>query len=64
MLDIQIDRIHCDAVREEIGERLAVALGPQSDVLPARLLELMDRLAKVEPSQDASYWPVNNTNQG
>ena len=48
MLDIQIDRIHCSAVREEIGERLAVALGPQSDVLPARLLELMDRLAKVE----------------
>jgi hypothetical protein len=53
MLDIQIDRIHCSAVREEIGERLAVALGPQSDVLPARLLELMDRLAKVEPSRDA-----------
>ena len=53
MLDIQIDRIHCNAVREEIGERLAVALGPQSDVLPARLLELMDRLAKVEPSRDA-----------
>ena len=53
MLDIQIDRIHCSAVRKEIGERLAVALGPQSDVLPARLLELMDRLAKVEPSRDA-----------
>jgi hypothetical protein len=53
MIDIQIDRIHCSAVREEIGERLAVALGPQSDVLPARLLELMDRLAKVEPSRDA-----------
>jgi hypothetical protein len=52
MLDIQIDRIHCDAVREEIGERLAFVLGPQSDVLPARLLELMDRLAKIEPSQD------------
>ena len=53
MLNVQIDRIHCSAVREEIGERLAVALGPQSDVLPARLLELMDRLAKVEPSRDA-----------
>ena len=53
MIDIQIDRIHCNAVREEIGERLAVALGPQSDVLPARLLDLMDRLAKVERSRDA-----------
>ena len=54
MVDIQIDRIHCNAVREEIGERLAVALGPQSDVLPARLLELMDRLANVEPSRTLS----------
>jgi hypothetical protein len=53
MIDIQIDRIHCSAVREEIGEKLAVALGPRSDVLPARLLELMDRLAKIEPSPDA-----------
>ena len=53
MIDIQIDRIDCSAVREEIGERLAVALGPPSDVLPARLLDLMDRLAKVEPSRDA-----------
>ena len=39
MIDIQIDRIHGSAVREEIGERLAVALGPQSGVLPPRLLE-------------------------
>jgi len=53
MLDIQINRIHSGAVCEEIGERLALALGPQSDVLPAPLLDLMDRLAKVEPSRDA-----------
>jgi hypothetical protein len=53
MIDIQIDRIHGSAVREEIGERLAVALGPPLSVLPARLLELMDRLAKVERSRDA-----------
>jgi hypothetical protein len=62
MIDIQIDRIHGSAVREEIGERLAFVLGPQSDVLPARLLELMDRLAKVEPSRDAFRSSTRNSN--
>jgi hypothetical protein len=52
MLDIQMNRVHSGAVCEEIGERLAIALGTPSNELPARLLGLMDRLAKAEPSRD------------
>src|ERR1700677_1577382 len=52
MLDIQINLAHSGAVREEIGERLAIAVGTPSDELPARLLGLMDRLAKAEFSRD------------
>jgi hypothetical protein len=52
MLDIQMNRVHSGAVCKEIGERLATALGPPSDALPARLLGLMDRLAKDQPSRD------------
>jgi len=46
--DIQIDRIHSGAVCEEMGDRLLVALGPQSIELPPPLLALIDQLAKVE----------------
>jgi hypothetical protein len=49
MLDVQIDHVHCGAVCEEIGEVLSVKLGPQSNVLPPRLLDLMRQLAKAEP---------------
>jgi hypothetical protein len=52
MLDIQFNLAHSGAVRKEIGERLAIALGTPSDEFPARLLGLMDRLAKAEPSRD------------
>ena len=52
MLDIQINLAHSGRVRKEIGERLAIALGTPSDEFPARLLGLMDRLAKAEPSRD------------
>jgi hypothetical protein len=51
MLDIQINRIHSGAVCNAIGEGLSVALGPQSNELPPRLLALMEQLAKVEPRE-------------
>jgi hypothetical protein len=51
---VKIDHIHGAAVCEEIGERLSVALGPQSNELPARLLTLIDQLAKVEPREALS----------
>jgi hypothetical protein len=51
MLDVQITRIHSGAVCKAIGEGLSVALGPQSNELPPRLLALMEQLAKVEPRE-------------
>jgi hypothetical protein len=44
--DIQIDRIHNGAICEEIGERLSIALGPQSIELNPRLLSLMKQLSE------------------
>jgi len=44
--DVQIDRAHASAVCEEIGERLAVALGPQSVELQPRLLSLIKQLSE------------------
>ena len=46
--DVQVDRVHADAICEEIGERLSVALGPQRHELPPRLLELMDNLRRLD----------------
>jgi hypothetical protein len=44
--DVQINRVHSGAVCKEIGERLSVALRPQSIELQPRLLSLMKRLAQ------------------
>jgi hypothetical protein len=44
--DVQINHVHADAVCKEMGERLSVALGPQSIELQPRLLSLMKELAK------------------
>lgn len=51
MPDVQINRIHSGAICNEIGERLAAALGPQSNELPARLVALIDELVRVEPRE-------------
>jgi hypothetical protein len=55
--DIQIDRIHSGAVCEEMSDRLSVALGPQSIELPARMLALIKRLAKLAPHEDLRARP-------
>jgi hypothetical protein len=39
---------HCGAVCKEIGERLSLALGPQSSELSPALLALIEQLAKRE----------------
>jgi hypothetical protein len=44
--DFQIDRIHNGAVCREIGERLSIALGPQSIELQPRLGSLMKQLSE------------------
>jgi hypothetical protein len=48
MLGVQFDRIHSGSVCKEIGERLSVTLGPQSQELSPSLVALIERLAKVE----------------
>jgi len=54
MLNVQINRIHSGAVCKEIGERLSVELGPQSNELSPRLLALMKQLARDEPQEEPS----------
>jgi hypothetical protein len=44
--DVQIDSAHTGAVCKEMGERLSIALGPQSIELQPRLLSLMKQLAE------------------
>jgi hypothetical protein len=39
---------HCRAICEEIGERLALVLKPDTSTLPPRLQDLLDRLALVD----------------
>ena len=46
--DVKIERVHSDAICEEIGERLSVALGPQRHELPPRILALMDNLRRLD----------------
>jgi hypothetical protein len=44
--DVQINRVHTGAICKEMGERLSIALGPESIELPPRLLSLMKQLAE------------------
>jgi hypothetical protein len=44
--DVQINRVHTGAICKEMGERLSIALGPQSIELQPRLLSLMKQLAE------------------
>jgi hypothetical protein len=53
-IDVQINRVHSGAVREEIGERLSLVLRPKSVELPARLLALIEDLAKARPLEKPS----------
>jgi len=40
--------LHCRAICEEIGERLALVLRPVTSELPPRLAELLERLALLD----------------
>jgi hypothetical protein len=44
--DVQVNRVHTGAICKEMGERLSIALGPQSIELQPRLLSLMKQLAE------------------
>ena len=45
---VHLSNRHCVAVCKEMGERLSLALGPQSIELPPAMLALLDELAKVD----------------
>ena len=45
-------RLHSGAVCKEMGERLSLELGPQSNELPPHLLAFMEQLAKVDAPED------------
>ena len=47
-LHVHLSDVHCGAVCQEMGERLSLALGPQSSDLPPALLGLIEQLAKEE----------------
>lgn len=51
-LPLQLDSEHCQAICEEVGERLRIALDRETGELPARLQLLLSRLAELD-SQDA-----------
>jgi hypothetical protein len=48
--DCRLNRIHTDAVRQEMGERLSAALGPQSIELPRHLHSAMKQMAEIDGS--------------
>ena len=50
---LQIDDLHCRAICDEISDRLRMALGSRSGVLPVRLQILMAQLA----AQDRALAP-------
>jgi hypothetical protein len=51
--DCQLNRIHTDAVRQEMGERLSAALGPPSIELPRHLHSVMKQMAEIDRSTDS-----------
>ena len=58
--DVQVNRVHTGAICKEMGERLSIALGPQSIELPPRLLALIEQLAKVGPHENFRFRPDLN----
>jgi hypothetical protein len=47
-LPLQLDREHCQAICEEVGERLRVLLDRDTSDLPPRLQLLLGRLAELD----------------
>ena len=54
--DIQIDEMHCEAIREEIGERLRIELKGNAP-MPLSLLRLIARLPELDHHASPSIVP-------
>jgi hypothetical protein len=57
-LQLQIDSGHCRAIRDEIGDRLRIALDREASAIPQRLQMLIDRLAELEREEAPSIVPA------
>jgi hypothetical protein len=55
--DVQLDRIHSEAVLQGIGERLRDALNRESPEMSQRLRTLMSRLPELDREQAPSIVP-------
>ena len=54
--DIRIDEVHCDAIRQEIGERLRIEL-KHNLPMPLKLVRLMARLGELDHHDSPSIVP-------
>jgi hypothetical protein len=57
-LPVQIDRGHCRAICDEIGDRLRILLDREAGEIPQRLRLLIDRLAELDGEQAPSIAPA------
>jgi hypothetical protein len=56
--EIEIDRIHCRAITDEIGERLRMAYSPLvSPELPPRIQRQLDQLRELDREESPSIVP-------
>jgi len=57
-LSPQLDSLHCQAICEEVGERLRILLDRDAPELPQQLRSLLDRFAELERVQAPSIVPA------
>lgn len=54
----QLDSLHCQAICEEVGERLRILLDREAPELPQHLRSLLDRFAELDHVQAPSMVPA------
>jgi hypothetical protein len=54
---LQLDSEHCQAICEEVGERLRILLDRESSELPRQLRLLLDRFAELDGENAPSIVP-------
>ena len=59
-LPLQLDSEHCQAICEEVGERLRVLLDREAGELPPRLRSLLDRLAELDHEAPSIVPTIDN----
>jgi hypothetical protein len=57
-LPVQVERGHCRAICDEIGDRLRILLDREAGEIPQPLRALIDRLAELDGHQPPSIVPA------